>query len=541
MRRLLEPVCVALVLSLAAVDAAAAEALTAAIEAPRPAPPVELLTPAALDELVSADSAATGEPGFVDDVQFLRRLSLDLIGRQPTPAELDQFLSDPDDVRRDHAVNRLLASSEFGVNWANYWSDTIAFRVSPPELTFLNYEPLEAWLAAELNGNTPWDQIVREMLTSTGKVADQPQATFVAYHQGDATKLAAETARIFLSVQIQCAECHDHPFDDWKREQFHQLAAFFARTAVKMPWNEGAETVVSDKGKGEYRMPDAVDPTKSGREMQPAFFTGAVVEQGGLPDVDRRARLAEFITDPGNPWFAKAYVNRVWARLMGRGFYEPVDDMGLVQSPVLPNVHERLAEHFRGTGCDVKDLFRLIVTTDVYRRGLPGDAELAEKPFAAARVAKLRGDEVFDSLATAIELPNVDPPTAKPTAAIRFPVPPKSTRELVADAFGYDPSLRPQDMMRNMNQAMLLMNNQQLQAQVNADPASGTVLARLLAAESDDEQAFRRLFEIMLARQPSGREVEIAIEHVQSVADRGDAFEDLLWALINSTEFTSRR
>jgi hypothetical protein len=511
------------------------------VAAPKPgAAMVMLLTPAELDDAVEEGLGAPSS-GLVTDAEFLRRISLDLIGRQPTPSERDQFHSAPQETRRERLIERLLDSPEFGRNWANYWSDTIAFRVPPPELTFLNYEPLEAWLAGRFNENAPWDQIVRELLTGTGKVAEQPQATFVAYHQANPTKLAAETARIFLSVQIQCAECHDHPFDDWKREQFHQLAAFFARASVKMPWNEGAETVVSDKGKGEYLMPDAVDPTKKGKQMQPGFFTGQTVEKGGLADVERRRQLAAFVTGTGNPWFAKAYVNRVWARLIGRGFYEPVDDMGVIHTPVLPDVHERLAAHFLATGCDVKGLFRLITSTDAYRRSVPADPELADQPLAAARVAKLRGDEVFDSLATAIELPNVQPPKAKPTAEVRFPIPPRSTRELVAETFGYDPSLSPRDVMRNMNQAMLLMNNEQLQAQVNADPASGTVLARLLASESDDAQAFRRLFEIMLARQPTEREVEIALDHVQSAESRGGAFEDLLWALMNATEFTSKR
>jgi Protein of unknown function (DUF1549)/Protein of unknown function (DUF1553) len=501
-----------------------------------------VLTSARLDELIARElETPFEEPGFVSDARFLRRVSLDLIGRQPTPHEIDEFERDSANVRRQRAIDRLLASPEFGSNWANYWSDTIAWRVPPPELTFLDYRPLEGWLAGQLNGNASWDQIVQELLTGTGKVKEQPAATFVAYHQGSPTKLAAETARIFLSVQIQCAECHDHPFDDWKREQFHQLAAFFARTAVKMPWNEGPETVVSDKGKGEYLMPDAVDPTRKGQTMQPVFFTGTAAAESGLSDLERRLKLAAFITSPENPWFARSYVNRVWARLMGRGFYEPVDDMGLIVAPVLPEVHERLADHFAATGCDVKDLFRLIVRTDAYRRGLPGDIELADKPLAAARAARLRGDEVFDSLATAVALPDLQPPTPKPTAEIRFPIPPKSTREMIAETFGYDPSLNPRDVMRNMNQAMLLMNNEQLQAQVNADPASGTVLARLLASDADDERAFRRLFEIMLAREPTDREVQIALEHIGSVERRGAAFEDLLWALMNATEFTTKR
>jgi hypothetical protein len=501
-----------------------------------------LLTPPQLDELIATSLAESGKATAISDEQFLRRASLDLIGRQPTLDELEAFLNDqtPSAEKRSALVERLLANEEFGRNWANYWSDTISYRVPPPELTFLNYDPLKAWLADNFNQNAPWDQVVQQILTGTGKVKDQPAATFVAYHEGNAVKLAAETARIFLGLQIQCAECHDHPFDEWEREQFHQLAAFFARASVKFPWNEGIETEVKDKGKGEYVMPNAADPTKKGKEMIPTFLTGAAVESG-KPDVERRRELAAFITARDNAWFAKAYVNRIWARLMGHGFHEPVDDMGLANPQLLPKVHDALTAQFRDSGFDVKALFRLVMNTQAYQHGLPGDAEIAQKPFAAARPAKLRGDEVFTSLVTAIAIPNVTPPKMKPTAEIRFPPPPKSTRDIVAETFGFDPSLSPETVTRTMNQAMLLMNNDQLQAQINAAPESGTVLSKLLASEEDDAAVVDKMFLLVLARKPKASEREIALEHLKSVNERGPAFEDLLWSLINSTEFTTKR
>lgn len=500
------------------------------------------LTSLELDELITAglreSDAAMCAP--VSDSHFLRRASLDLVGRQPTPEELEAFLADGSADKRSRVVERMLASDEFGRNWAAYWSDTISFHVQPPELTFLNYEPFEKWLAERLNENTSWDRIVTEILTGTGKVADNPAATFVAYHQGDSVQLAAETTRIFLGLQIQCAQCHDHPFDDWQREQFHELAAFFARSRVKMPWNEGAETVVSDKGKGEYVMPDAMDPRKKGTEVVPAFLSIQKIEKG-LSDLERRRALARFVVAPENEWFSKAYVNRIWARLMGRGFYEPVDNIGQYQPQLMPEVHAALTESFRDSGYDVKAFFRLVMNTQAYQRGLPQDSGSPESPFAAARPTQLRGDEVFQSLVTAIGLPNVTPPPMKATAEVRFPPPPKSTREIVSETFGYDPSLRPEAVSRTLSQAMLLMNNEQLQAQINADPESGTDLSELLRDEADNRAAVERLFLMVLARTPSEREMTIALEHIASLDDRGTAFEDLLWSLINSTEFTTKR
>ncbi|MBD3675202.1 MAG: DUF1549 domain-containing protein [Planctomycetaceae bacterium] len=517
------------------------------LRAPRPitepqAPKLQYRTVTAeeVDELIAvavernvADFKAASDP------VFLRRVTLDLLGRQPTLEEQNVFLNDDSTGKRQRLIERCLAHPDFGKNWANYWSDTISYRVTPPELTFLNYEPLKEWLAEQFNQNVAWDEVVTEILTSTGKVSEEPAATFVAYHQGEPTKLAAETARIFLGVQIQCAECHDHPFDDWKRDQFHSLAAYFARTQVKMPHNKGAATVVSAKEKGEYKMPNA-DPGKKGQEMQPVFLSGQQMD-AGRPDHERRAELAQLLTDNRNRWFARAFVNRLWDRIAGDGFYSPVDNMGVNQPQLLPEVHESLTDHFLATGYDVKDLFQLILNTRYYGQEIPTDLPERTHPFAYLEQTRLRGDEVFDSLQTALDVPVVRKPTPKPTAEIRFPPPPKTIQESVAETFGYDPSFGPQVVQRTMSQAMLMMNNEELQAQVDADPESGTVLAKLLQSETDDAQVITKLYRLLLARKPTDRELKICWQHVQSIEDRGAAFEDVLWSLINSTEFTTRR
>lgn len=504
--------------------------------------PKALVSPEQLDQLFLAATKLNEADlaGVVTDEQFLRRVSLDLIGRQPTPDELAVFLLDGSEAKRAAVVERLLGSPEFGSNWASYWSDVIGYRVPPPELTFLDYTLFEQWLADRINKNAPWDETVRTILMASGKIKDHPEATFVGFHEADTTRLAAETARVFLSLQIGCAQCHDHPFDEWKREQFHELAAYFVRASAKMPWNDSGEIEVKDKGKGEYQMPNVADPSKKGITMVPAFLTGAKLEIG-KNDLERRTELAMVIARNDNPWFAKAYVNRVWARLMGRGFHEPVDDIGAGNEPQLREVHTPLTAHFIATGFDAKSLFRLIVNSRTYQLSLSHSPSSAEVAFAAGRTTKLRGDEVFQSLVTAINLPNVTPPKTAPTKDIRFPPPPKSTKDIVSEIFGFDPSLRPEDISRTLNQAMLMMNNDQLQAQFNANPESGTTLSKLVSADPDNAKAINRLFQLVLARNPTGAETTIALEHVSSLSNRGEAFEDLLWSLINSTEFTTKR
>lgn len=499
-----------------------------------PARPLAMLTPQRLDELMEKHVGGISDARPIDDEAFLRRVTLDLIGRQPTLAEREAFLADSCPDKRIKAVEQLLASPEFGANWANYFSDVISYRTPQPELTFLNYTPLKKWLAAKFNANAGWDEVTYELITAIGKVGENPAATYIGFHQGDKSRLAAETTRVFLSTQIQCAECHDHKFVEMPQETFHHVAAFFVRVEAKLPWNDSSAIVVGSKPKGEHKMPEG----KS--EMEPIAFSSRKVGLG-VSDVARRVELADWIVGPENPWFAKAFTNRVWARLMGRGFCEPVDEIGELGDRILPELHAAVADHFVASQFDVKELFRLVVLSKSYSRGIAdGDAKEA-KPFAVIHAGRLRGDEVFQSLAVGIELPNVTPPAEKPTDAIRFPPPPKSTRDLVNDAFGFDPSSEQSNVVRTMQQAMLLMNNEQIQKQINADPASGTVLAKLLVEERDDEAAVVKLYERVLGRKPTDKESAIAAEHIASVADRGAAFEDLLWSLVNSAEFVARR
>jgi hypothetical protein len=507
----------------------------------KPAEGVARLTVEELDALLAKELGETAPEAIVPDEIFLRRATLDIVGRQPTVAELEEFVADASPAKRAAAVDRLLASPDYGGNWGNFWSDVIGSRQQEPELTFHDYRPFRNWLAQQLNAGRGWDEIVFDIMTARGKVGQNPAGTLIAFHQADPKKLAGETSRVFLSVKIHCAECHDHPFIDMPTETFHGMAAFFVRTEAKIPWNESSEIELVSKEKGEHKIPGRNDAMKP---IALRGMEGGAEYEVGLADLSRRTALAEWIVEPQNPFFARAYVNRIWARLMGRGFYEPVDDLGETGgTPILPEIHKTLAAHFLATQYDHKDLVRLVANTKAYQRSLAvsRDEPTDEKPLAAAYTKQLRGDEVFDSLVTAIGLPNVQPEKTKPTDAIRFPIPPKSTRDLVNEAFGYDPSLEDDLLVRNMKQAMFLMNNIQLQGQIDARPESGTHLAKLLAAEPDDKSMVTRLYRGVLGRTPSEKELGIVLAHLQKINDRGAAFEDVLWSLINSAEFTTRR
>jgi len=499
-----------------------------------PTKPHAALSAGQLDQLMEQYVGGIQTAIVIDDESFLRRATLDLIGRQPTMAEMETFLADTHPDKRAGAIEKLLAAPEFGGNWANYWSDVISYRTPGPELTFLNYSPFKNWLAEQFNQNKGWDETTYNIVTAIGKIADNPAATYIGFHQGDKSRLASETTRVFLSTQIQCAECHDHKFIDMPQETFHHVAAFFVRVNAKLPWNDSSQIVVFSKPSGEHKMEGRKD------EMKPIAFSSREVDLG-ISDLKRRAELAEWIIGPENPWFAKAFVNRVWARMMGRGFCEPVDESGELGDRVLPEVHASLPDHFIANQFDVKDVFRIVALSKSYQREIRDADKGANKPFVAIAAGRLRGDEVFDSLQAAIALPNYTPPQPAATGEFRFPPPPKSTRDLVNEAFGFDPSAEQANVARTMQQAMLLMNNKQVQAQVDADPASGTMLAKLLAAEKDDEAAIGQLYQQVLARRATTQEIALATDHLKSVGHRNAGFEDLLWGMINSAEFLSRR
>jgi hypothetical protein len=472
-------------------------------------------------------------------------VSLDLVGRQPTLDEYRTFVKDYSPSRREQTVERLLASADFGRNWGNYWSDLIAMRQPEPQLTFLNYQPFRGWLARQFNAGAGWDESVFRMVTAVGKIGEGAEGTFVGFHQGESNRIAGELSRVFLGVRIACAECHDHPFVDMPQETFHGMAAFFTRVSVKLEHNDSNLINISSKEQGEHKMPGAKEM------MKPTIYRGESLELG-LSDLDRREQLGYWVVNGDNPFFTRAFVNHIQARLMGRGFFDPVDDLGEGAEPLLAEAHDALAGHFAASNFDARSVFRTIVNSRAYQAAeratpiVPTDSSAAAKDapqlaaFTGARPKKLRGDEVFDSLATAVSLPDVKGKIAKKTEAVRFPIPPKSTRDLVNEAFSYDPAFRDALINRTMNQAMFLINNDQILKQVDANADSDTVLARLLQEEPVNQIVADVLYARVLARQPTTRERAIVLKHVERLNNRERAFEDVLWSLLNSAEFTTR-
>src|SRR5262245_40925430 len=315
------------------------------------------LAPGELDRLVNDQlKKANVEPAkHTTDEQFIRRAWLDLTGRLPMPADITEFLADKSPNKRAQLIDRLLETDDFARHWGLYWRDVITSRVADQRLNLFTPH-FEKWIVEQIKSNRKWSEITRDLLTASGEVRNAEvdkngQAFFMISRRGaDAvTEIAAETSRIFLGIQIQCAQCHDHPSDVWKRQQFHEFAAYFARVRERPLFEEKRLVGFSlvSLPSAECPMPGKDDPTR--RSMtQPRFLDGKAAGFR-LSDGQRRKSLADSITSKDNPWFAAAFVNRMWGELMGQSFYQPVDDLGPEKEAVFPTVLARVAGSFRGS------------------------------------------------------------------------------------------------------------------------------------------------------------------------------------------------
>jgi hypothetical protein len=480
------------------------------------------------------------------DEQFIRRVSLDLTGALPRPDEISTFAADGDPQKRARLIDRLLDSDAYARHWARYWRDVLAARFT--ERRGLQVaRNFELWMAEQLRKNRGWDDIARDMITAEGVVRydkeDENGAAFMMLgHRGAdaANERASEVARVFLGIQIQCAQCHDHPSDQWKRVQFHELASYFARLSER-PVRDGNRQVgfeLIGRPVGEHDMADKDNPQKSYR-THPRFLDGRSPGMN-LPDKTRRQALADSVVTPGNYWFAAAFVNRIWGQLMGQAFYQPVDDMGPKKDVVFPQVLTRMTGSFRATRYDIKGLFRDIMNSETYQRQIrPNESSDQHLHFAAMQPTQLRAETLWDALTSA--LGQLGGPGQRPARGqgLGGGRPGRGGPEAVfREAFDFDPSLRPEDFEGSISQALLLMNSPLVEQRIQGRFG---VLNEILRSHTSDKDAIGAVYMQVLARPPSARELTTCRDYVVKIGNRTEAFEDIFWSLVNSTEFQTKR
>lgn len=489
---------------------------------------------------------------LASDEKFIRRAYLDLTGKLPEPSVIQSFTAEKSTNKRTALIDKLLVSEDFNKHWARYWRDVVTARATEVRAR-INEPNFEAWLTEQIRKDVPWSEMVKEMITANGEIRyagesknkESGAGYFLLTHLGpDAiNERAADTARVFMGIQIQCAQCHDHTSDIWKREQFHQLAAFYARTKDRPVREEGRVVgfTIFSAPFGEHRMPDKDDAKKT-YAMEPKFLTGEK-PKAGLNDEQRRRKLSEYVVGEENYWFHANMVNRVWADLMGQSFYNPVDNMGPLQDATYPEVLLKLSQHFRATKTDVRDLYRLILNTQAYQRELRlGESANQHVHFAGNYPMKLTADELWDSL-TSVLGGSLQQPLQRAIGQGQGPAARLARRfgfeGLFKQMFAYDPTIKQDEVEASIPQALMLMNNPLIQGKMRNGRES--TLGKILSTHTNDRDAVQALYLRVLARTPTVREEKTSLEFIKKVGKRNEAYEDLFWVLLNSAEFQTKR
>jgi hypothetical protein len=463
------------------------------------------------------------------DQEFVRRAFLDVIGVLPPPAEVEAFVGDSRPDKRAKLVDKLLTRPEFFDYWTLKFADILRAngRLIQTKGTYV----FTRWIKAQLEQNTPMDRFVRELLTADGSAFKNPAANYYRISR-DPENSVETTAQLFLGVRIQCAKCHNHPFERWTQDDYYGFAAFFSRVRQKKTTQPDDEVIYTAKD-GDVRQP------RTGQVMKPKALGGPVLDDPKTPD--RRTRLAAWLTGPSNPFFAKSLVNRVWFHLIGRGIVEPVDDFRDSNPASNDELLDGLTAEFVAGGFDLKKLIRTVLVSRTYQLSARTNELNADDSlyFSHAYTKLLPAEVLLDAISavtgtvTPFEgLPKGSRATQLPDGKMDNPFLKtfgRPARELACEC--------ERESDSNLSQALQLIGGATVNGKLRDDNGR---MAQLAKSDKSPEQITRDLYMVALAREPNATEISAAVKHLTSSADRRQAVEDLGWVLINSKEFLFR-
>ncbi|MBP3957578.1 DUF1549 domain-containing protein [Gemmata sp. G18] len=459
-----------------------------------------------------------------DDTEFLRRAYLDLTGRTPAPHDVHEFLADQDPDKRAKLIDDLLDSPRYATHFAAVWRAALLPEVAADAQARVFQPGFEGWLRLKFRANTPYDKFVRELLTAP--ISADPSApeavlrdptkpnalAFFAVKDARPENLAAATARVFLGVQIECAQCHDHPFGRWERDQFWQTAAFFAGVERQ---GDDVFAPVSDARRREITIPN----TK--RTLYATFLDGNAPKWAG--DTNPRVVLADWVTAKGNPFFAKATANRIWGHLFGRGIVDPVDDFSEANKPSHPELLDDLASALGAADFDLKFLIRAACRTKAYQRTSAKTHASQDDPrlFARMAVKGMTGEQLFDSLALATGHREGGRDTARDRFLTQFALRGAAT-----------------EPETSITQALALMNGRFLNLVTSAEGGPTLVAVRETPGMTTPDR-INALYLASLGRKPTAKELDRMTKFVAAGGtDRqAERLSDVFWVLLNSAEF----
>ncbi len=505
---------------------------------------------AAIDREVDARLTEARVPASprADDAEFLRRVTLDITGRIPTLSRTIAFLDSQDPAKRRKLIDELLASQQYGQHLATLWRNLMVPR--NPANGKAQPDRFSPWLAEQFNRNRGWDALVTELLTVEGDIQKTPQTAFIIANsesfQPQPNLLAASVGRLFLGVQLQCAECHNHPFTAWKQDDFWATAAFFSRlrnSGLKKPPFALTEMPAPDTATGDQKgTPQPVVPPGSiaiptatgkngGKVVKARFLDGA--EPGLNSEAPFRPVFAAWVTAPENKYFANALVNRMWAQFFGRGFVNPVDNFHDDNPASHPALLRLLADEFRASGHDLKHLIRCICNSQAYQRSSrPLSGNENDKELFSHMVVKVLGPEsIYDSLAIVLSIDPSARPAAPKGAAVKSKGPPLSPREEFIHFFRTRAeAAEAGEFSHGIPQFLKRMNAEEFN---NTAP----LISRLARPGTSREQVLEQIYLAVLSRRPSPAEVQLLSKYLAKRDNAEQGYNGVLWILINSGEF----
>jgi hypothetical protein len=461
------------------------------------------------------------------DSVFVRRAFVDIIGNVPTADETQAFLADEDPEKRPKLIDKLLERPEFSDLWAMKWAEALRVAEIPNRLYRKGMHRYNDWLRQAISNNTPMDQLVRELLGASGGTFTNPAVNYYVV-ETDPLFISENVAQVFLGIQLKCAQCHNHPFERWTMNDYYSFAAFFAQVGRKTS-TDPRERIIFNRGGGE------VKHINTKKNMAPKFLGGEAPDVKGK---DRRVVLAEWLTSPENPWFAKNLANRVWSHFLGAGIVDPPDDVRVTNPPTNPQLLEVMGQKMIEYNYDLRQLVRDICNSYTYQMStIPRDAENNDpQNFSNARVRRLTSEQMLDAV---VQVTGND---------VKFRNLPKGARAVqVAGAnsgvyflqvFGR-PARQTVSMLERrgdptLAQALHLINGNTLD---DAIKGKGGLLDSLLAAETPHDQIIDRLYMAAVSRPPNESEKTGLNDYVAAAENKREALEDVFWSVLNSKEF----
>lgn len=486
-----------------------------------------------------------------DDPEFLRRVYLDIAGIIPTYDEAKAFLDDKTPDKRAKLIDRLLDDPRYALHQADEW-DQVLFGRNPPGYETQRRPTFQRWLQEQFANNVPYDRWVTDILKAEGTTVDNGPPWFLAQYDRQPEDAAEKITQTFLGVQLQCARCHDHPFETWTQVDFYGVAAFLARVQVVQfdKKNNELKAMIGEKNTGDvlFTGPAAQQtPGKKGEPIKPKFLMGAALdepappkdlkEERGLPGgkvppkpfFSRKDKLAEWVTARDNPYFARAVANRVWAQFMGRGIVHPVDNMSAKNKPSHPELLDACAKEMTEHNFDLKWYIRELCNSQTYQLASTGEVEDARPAlFERARVRPLSAEELLESWRRATGYDAVARTGKEPQGRFHG-----VTWDYMVRYFG-----QPNNGTGNFQgglQEHLYLNNGEVYRLIATD--KGSLHQTLLEDKAPWEERVDRLYLSILSRPARPAEKKKFTEFLSAGDKPGERLREALWVLMTCSEF----